>query len=357
MQSGRLRLLEPPPLASDQPDSMAMCAAERGPAARCRICGSALLARIGTVEYLAGYAWEVNRCNACGCQFTRHDGGVHGLMHETGVLSYYSDYRSIAARCRSCFERNDLEGLRDLLASSSKYKFVLDRIAPLPADARILEIGCSRGYLAAHSILAGRKVLGVDVSREAVMEAGALFGDHFALVGDPRIEAGAPYDLIYHVGMIGCVADPIELTNDLLALLRPGGALLFNAPNRDALYLDGQLWLDSAPPPDLVTLFPPRFFMRQFSAKAAAIENIETTPAEQSMLIALRRALGVVWARPVAQPIQAAGDNGLSWRQPTPPMRRLVERVAAKIGRMTGLDALVPRRPTEFGLFVTLTRK
>ncbi|MGD9657297.1 MAG: class I SAM-dependent methyltransferase [Methylocystis sp.] len=294
---------------------------------------------------------------ACGCQFTQHDGDVYDVMHETGAVSYYSDYRSIAARCRSCFERKDPEGLRKLLVSSSKYKFALDRIARLPTDARILEIGCSRGYLAAHSILAGRNVLGVDVSREAVKEAGALFGDYFVLAGDPRIAAGAPYDLIYHVGMIGCVADPIGLTNDLLALLRPGGALMFNAPNRDALYLDGQLWLDSAPPPDLVTLFPPGFFTRRFSAKADVIEEIETTPAAQSMLIALRRALGVVWAKPVARPIEAAGDHGLTWRQPAPQMRRLFERIAGKIGCITGLDALAPPQPAEFGLFVTLTRK
>lgn len=335
---------------------IARLAASAG-AANCRVCQSCEIRIEGVVEYVAGYALEVMRCMACGCQFTRHEPAVYDLMHETGAISYYSDYRAIAARCRSCFERKDLEGLRNLLASSSKYKFVLDRIARLPTDARILEFGCSRGYLTAHSILAGRNVLGVDVSREAVKEAGALFGDHFALAGDPRIAAGAPYDLIYHVGLIGCVADPVGLTNDLLALLRPGGELRFNAPNRDALNLDGQLWLDSAPPPDLVTLFPPGLFMLQFSAAADVIEDIETTPADQSLLIALRRALGVVWARPVAQPIEAAADHGLTWRQPAAPMRRFVERLVVKIGRITGLDALVPPRPTEFGLFVTLLRK
>lgn len=344
------------PQTISSPAEIARLAASTG-VANCRVCQSCEIRTEGVVEYLAGYAWEVHRCMACGCQFTRHEPAVYDLMHETGALSYYSDYRSIAARCQSCFERKDLEGLRNLLAASSKYKFVLDRIAPLPADARILEIGCSRGYLTAHSILAGRNVLGVDVSQKAVEEAGGLFGDHFVLAGDVRIAAGAPYDLIYHVGMIGCVADPIGLTNDLLALLRPGGALLFNAPNRDALHLDGQLWLDSAPPPDLVTLFPPGFFARQFSAKADVIEYIETTPADQSLLIALRRALGVVWSRPAPQRIEAAGDHGLIWRQPAAPMQRFVERLVGKVGRMTGLDALVRPRPTEFGLFVTLIRE
>ena len=99
----------------------------------------------------------------------------------------------------------------------------------------------------------GRPILGIDVSPEASTSARASFGDHFAVGLDA---AQPPYDVIYHVGLIGCVDDPIALTRRLLAMLKPGGLLLFNAPNRDALGLDGQLWLDSAPPPDLVTLFP-----------------------------------------------------------------------------------------------------
>jgi SAM-dependent methyltransferase len=311
----------------------------------------------GTVEYIAGYAWDVNRCTACGCQFTRHDDGIYDIMHRTGAISYYSDFRSIAARCRSCFERKDIEGLRKILSTSSKYRFIIERIARTPPGARLLEVGSSRGYLTSYAILVGRPVLGVDVSREAVKEARAHFGDHFAIAGEPRIAAGAPYDVIYHVGMIGCVANPVGLTHDLLKLLRPGGMLLFNAPNRNALYLKRQLWLDSAPPPDVVTLFPPGFFKRQFSSIADVVEEIETAPAWQSLQIALRQTLGVVWSRPQAQPIEAAGEHGLTWPQPTTSMRQLLERIVVKTGRVTGLDAFAPPRPIEFGLFVTLVRK
>lgn len=211
------------------------------------------------MEYIAGYAWDVFHCKACGCQFTKHDTEIYDIMHKTSAISYYSDYRSIAAQCQSHFKRKDLAALRETLDTWSKYRFIIDRIARTPSDARLLEIGSSRGYLTSYSILDGRPILGVDVSREAVEEARALFGDHFAVSSDPRIAAGAPYDVIYHVGMIGCVADPLGLTHDLLKLLRPGGILIFNTPNRDALHLKRQLWFDSAPPPDLVTLFPPGF--------------------------------------------------------------------------------------------------
>lgn len=329
----------------------------RRPTASCRVCGGATAILLGSVEYVSGYACDVGRCSDCGCQFTKHDDEIYDVMHKTGAFSYYSEYRAMAKLCRVSFDGNDIQQLREILSAIPKYRFIIDRIVNSPPDTRLLEIGSSRGYLTSYSILAGRSVLGVDVSREAVEESRALFGDHFAAPDDPRIAAGAPYDLIYHVGTIGCVADPVGLTNDLLALLRPGGALLFNAPNLDALYLDGQLWLDSAPPPDVVTLFPGGFFTRQFSAKADVIEEIEMAPAGESLLVALRRTFGVVWAKPLAQPIEAAGDFGLMWRQPTAPMRRLFERLVGKIGRMTGFETLVPPLPAEFGMFVTLTRK
>src|SRR5437660_518436 len=80
---------------------------------------------------------------------------------------------------------------------------------------------------------------------------------------DRAMDAMAPYDVVYHVGTIGCVADPLGMTKRLLGLLKPGGRLLFNVPNRDGCYLRGQLWIDAAPPPDVVTLFPSGFWRRQ----------------------------------------------------------------------------------------------
>ena len=130
-------------------------------------------------------------------------------------------------------------------------------------SASILEVGCSRGYLAAYSILAGRRIRGVDVSAEAVQAARASFGDYFAVAGTPEATTAAPFDFIYHVGLIGCVADPLAMTRGLLSMLKPGGQLIFNAPNKDALRFPNQLWIDSAPPPDLVTLFPPGFWRAQ----------------------------------------------------------------------------------------------
>ena len=157
-------------------------------------------------------------------------------MHQTGGISYYSHYKNFAQECHAYFARGEKEKLERFLTSVSKYKFIIERAAVEPPTARRLEIGSSRGYLTSYFILNDRHILGVDVSSEAVENARALYGDHF--------EAEGPYDIVYHVGLIGCVADPVKLTRDLLSLLRPGGRLLFNAPNRAARHLAGQVWID-----------------------------------------------------------------------------------------------------------------
>jgi len=49
-----------------------------------------------------------------------------------------------------------------------------------------------------------------------------------------------------------------------LNLLKSGGRLRSIAPNRDGCSLQDQLWFESAPPPDVVTLFPPGFCRDRF---------------------------------------------------------------------------------------------
>ena len=319
---------------------------------RCRACGSEQTTIAGEVEYFQGFRWTVRDCAGCGCRFTPHDAAVHDQFHAAPALSYYREYAELMERCRALFQAGDRPGLERELRASAKYRFVIDRAATLPNGARLLEVGCSRGYLTSHFILAGRCILGADVSPEAIAGARRAFGDHFAVWGSPAIDANGPYDLIYHVGLIGCVADPIGLTRDLLNRLAPGGRLIFNAPNRNALYLPAQLWMDSAPPPDLVTLFPQGFWARQFSPAVTVDEDVEMLTAEQSWRRAVLARLGS-WTPSVPQPMTVLAHE---FRQPPGGARGLAVRALSAAGRMTGLDRVAKRRPTEFGLFVTMTK-
>ena len=323
----------------------------------CRVCGSAAARTAGVVEYFIGYAWPVFDCDACGCRFSPHDNAVYDRLHESGAISYYGHYREMTAAAKQFLDRGDLDGLRRYLSQTVKYRFIVEEIDRAPANARLLEVGCSRGYLTSYSILRGRNVLGIDVSAEAVDGATMAFGDHFALADSPRVKAGIPYDIIYHVGMIGCVADPIQLTKQLLAMLKPDGKLLFNAPNRAALWAGNQLWFDSAPPPDVVTLYPHGFWSRTFAGSADVQEEIEMCDSDRSFAIGLRKIFGRVWHPPKLHAFQKPEESPKTGLKIADRVWQWFERGMCKIARVTRLSRLAPRWPTEFGLFVTMTPK
>ena len=322
---------------------------------RCRVCGSPQIVGAGTVEFYFGYASPIFDCAACGCRFTRHDAAAYDRLYAL-KSSCYSRYSEFVAAVKPLFDRGDLAALRAELEKSSRYRFVIETLAALPPAARLLEIGASRGHLTSYFILAGRDVTGVDVSPTAVAAATTAFGEHFVLAGDARIQARAPYDAIYHVGTIGCVGDPVAMTQELLRLLKPGGLLLFNAPNREACALQGQLWFDSAPPPDLVTLYRPGFWQR-FAAAAQVQETVESESPQRNVVVALRRLFGRRWQRP--QPMSLDRSRELSALAPSASgaLWSLAERATRKLAGLTGLDRLAPAQPSEYGLFVVMRKK
>jgi 2-polyprenyl-3-methyl-5-hydroxy-6-metoxy-1,4-benzoquinol methylase len=324
--------------------------------APCRVCGGTSVQELGTVEYYKGYAWAVHHCSDCGSRFTKHEEGTYEMLHSQ-EHSTYVRYRHLVQRCKVAFDRGSLEGIEAEFADSSKYRMVIEEIRRLPKTACLLEIGSSRGSLSSFPILAGYDVLGIDASEEAVKAARDNFGDHFALPGSPRMKEGAPYDLIYHIGTIGCVADPAGMTRDLLALLKPGGMLVFNAPNVEACALEGQWWLDTVPPPDVVTLFRPGFWIRQFSDLADVNEQVELSEPDRNVSLALARFFRCRWQKPVPEPIQSSESppSSLPWARSK--LCRFLERGARYLARKTGLARHVRACPTEFGFFVRMIRR
>jgi SAM-dependent methyltransferase len=254
-----------------------------------------------------------------------------------------------------------LVGLREFLRVSPKARFVIDKISQYPRKQRMLEIGCSRGYLTSYFILAGYDVTGVDVSHEAVESARKNFGDYFFLAGSPEIAGRAPYDVIYHTGMIGCVGDPIGLTRDLLEMLSPGGLIVFNAPNAEACWLDGQLWVETAPPPDVVTLFRKGFWKRWFSDQAEVVEKVDSCDPRRALQIFLLRLARRRWRKPIPLPLvnrglthlPAVAAKGSLWRRGVGKAGLLLQDITVS----TRIARLAPRLPAEFGLYVQMVKK
>jgi SAM-dependent methyltransferase len=325
----------------------------------CRICGSPRVTRVGEVEYYPTYKFDVYDCGDCCCRFTQHLETVYESLH-SNAGSCYGLQLEAASRAKKLFDENDLAGLRMELCSSSKSRFVIESIDRYPRSARLLEMGCSRGYLTSYFILAGFDVLGADISPSALGAARSYFGSFFADALSSTIVDRAPYDVIYHIGTIGCVSDPVALTRSLLRMLKPGGKLLFNAPNALACWLKGQLWIDFAPPPDVVTLYEPGFWARLFSDEAIVTVEVEKCPPDYSLRIWLRK-FAYCWQLPRKESI----DQSLTYYKHGPAelpsavskLRRIIERGTLSFSSTLRLTSLVPCQPTPFGLFVTLTKK
>ena len=326
----------------------------------CRICGSGSAEEIGEVEYYFGFAWPIYGCAKCGCRFTRHDNSIHEWLHRQAGCSYVL-YRELLEGCKRFFDVGDIDGLRNRLCANSKYRWIIEAIEQRGKSSRILEVGCSRGYLTSYFILTGYEVLGTDVSAEAVNAARAAFGNFFETSNSASISQRGPYDVIYHAGMIGCVADPVGMTNRLFDLLKPDGQLLFNAPNVEACVLKAQLWIDASPPPDVVTLFRPGFWSDRFSGRAKVLEEIEMSSPEHSFVIGLRKLAGRRWHRPTPIPLEQSANDFKTTRVENGNLMdrawNTFERGMVRIARRTGALKLVPPQPTPFGLFVRMTKQ
>jgi SAM-dependent methyltransferase len=323
------------------------------------MCGAANLSKAGQATYYIEGPIDVFDCPGCGSRQTGYIESTYEDFH-SNANSGYGVYRDLADHTKALFDKGDRTGLRQSLFDLSKYKFIIEHVERLGKQARLLEIGCSRGYLTSYFILAGYDITGVDISPTAVTAAAEHFGPHFRVVGDPQIAARAPYDAIFHTGTIGCVGDPVGITRSLMDMLKSGGTLLFNAPNFHACRQKDQLWIDVCPPPDLVTMFKPGFWARMFSADAQVSETIDNCSPEESLQLLLKR-LTRRWKSP---PPVSFKESLLIYKFQNDAKRSFSDRFFAKfdslvlrVFRKARLLKLVPGQPAPFGLFVTFVKK
>jgi SAM-dependent methyltransferase len=231
----------------------------------CRVCASPATVLVATFKPYLDYETSVFDCSACGCRFAPHDVRAHEMLHATH--SSYDSHAHQGAVAAEFFTQGHIKKLRAYLSKTEKYRFVIDFIDQRSSITKIAEIGSSKGYLSSYFIATGKKIHGFDISETAVQEANRTFGPHFHVMNEGTLQRLGAYDVIFHVGTIGCVEKPIEMTHRLLSLLKPGGWLIFNAPVREHLDALGTLWL-ATPPPDLVTIFPIHFWKTRFGSVA-----------------------------------------------------------------------------------------
>jgi SAM-dependent methyltransferase len=131
--------------------------------------------------------------------------------------------------------RDTLHGLR-ARAERSVFATRLDRA--IPADARIVEIGCGTGQMSLYLARADRAVVGADLARASLAMAAAAARryriDRVQFVETdlqrPGLRAAA-FDVVYSSGVLHHTPDPRRSFARVAGLVRPGGIVVLGVYN------------------------------------------------------------------------------------------------------------------------------
>lgn len=112
-------------------------------------------------------------------------------------------------------------------------------LAPhLAGRTSLLEVGCSSGFMLFPLAEAGHACTGIDPSRlfnEFVKNRGLVVFDSLRQLQESVPDA--KFDVILHFFVLEHIADPVAFLDAQLALLKPGGKIIFEIPNAaDPLY-------------------------------------------------------------------------------------------------------------------------
>ena len=164
----------------------------------------------------------------------------------------------------------------------------------LPADARVLDVGCGEGWFAGALVQRGFAVVGTDVSAVAVGRARARVpGVQFAVGQETRLPYGdASFSVAWLGEVLEHVRDGIGLLEDVARVVGPGGSLLASTPDhpwwrRLALGLDRRAFEQHFEPrADHL-----RFFTRRTLAElldAGGFEDIAIRARRGALLVSAR---------------------------------------------------------------------
>lgn len=97
----------------------------------------------------------------------------------------------------------------------------------LKPGKRVLEVGCSSGFMLTAFKEAGLKVTGLDPSNGFLSYVRSKGIEAYEHLDQLKKEVREPFDLICFFFVLSHTSDPVTFLNEYLSLLKPGGVLIF----------------------------------------------------------------------------------------------------------------------------------
>lgn len=172
-------------------------------------------------------------CEACDVRYL-----YPGLTQEEEARFYRAEFEGfMASRAGKVGGWHKAED--HLLANEPTRQRRMKYLAPhLGELSRLLEVGCSSGFMLFPFAEAGHACTGIEPSgvfSEFVKNRGLTVYDSLSQMQESAPEV--QFDVILHFFVLEHIADPVAFLEAQLALLKPGGKIIFEIPNAaDPLY-------------------------------------------------------------------------------------------------------------------------
>src|SRR3989338_3100402 len=172
-------------------------------------------------------------CELCDvrCQY-------HGLTPEEEARFYAAEFEGFMAS--SAGNKGGWHKAEEHIAANEPTRQRrMKYLAPyLDGNSSLLEVGCSSGFMLLPLAEAGHACAGIEPSgvfSEFVKSRGLAVYDSLDQLQDSV--PNAQFDIILHFFVLDHIADPVAFLKAQLALLKPGGKIIFEIPNAaDPLY-------------------------------------------------------------------------------------------------------------------------
>ena len=204
---------------------------------RCPLCGAGRDQQTVVTPHV--YGSSVDRSAAffhCGKCDVRYQ--YPGLTSEEETHFYAAEFEGFMSG-RSGQKGGWLKAEQHIKANESTRLRRMKYLAPfLDGPTHILEVGCSSGFMLYPLVASGHQCIGVEPSgvfSQFVAERGLRVFQSADELHSERPHA--KFDLVMHFFVLEHISDPIPFLRNQLAMLKPGGTIVFEIPNAaDPLY-------------------------------------------------------------------------------------------------------------------------